>query len=121
MRKKTMFFMIIGIFFMSNLLVGCATTAQTQFYRPVNYAGDPYQISGKFDPMKGWNGVVKIYINRIEVINKPLPVFTNSTDASGVFEDKKVSTTITRIKTFLSSYIRADVFIGSERAASLTF
>jgi hypothetical protein len=85
-----------GVFFAAILLVGCATTASTQFYRPANYAGEPYRISGKLEPMEGWNGVARIFINDKEVIKKPLPFFTNTTDASGVFEDKKISTTITR-------------------------
>ena len=121
MKRIIKAFVIIGAIFTSNFLVGCATTAQAQFYRPANYAGEPYQISGRLEPMEGWNGVVRIYINDREVINKSLPLFTNTTDASGVFEDKKISTTITRVETFMSSFIRADVFIGAERAASLTF
>ncbi len=121
MRKMLKAVMFVGILVTASLLVGCATTAQTQFYRPANYSGEPYQISGKLEPMKGWNGVISIYINNQEVINKPLPLFTNTTDASGNFEDKKISTTITRVNTFMSSFIRADVFIGAERAAILTF
>lgn len=121
MKKMVKTIMLAGILFITSLLVGCATTAQTQFYRPANYSGEPYQISGKLEPMKGWNGVVIIYINNKEVINKPLPLFTNTTDASGSYENKKISTTITRVNTFMSSYIRADVFVGPERAAILTF
>jgi len=121
MKKMATALIIIGTILTGNLLVGCATTAQAQFYRPANYAGEPYQISGKLEPMEGWNGVVRIFINNREVINKALPLFTNTTDASGVFEGKKISTTITRVETFMSSFIRADVFIGAERAATLTF
>lgn len=119
MMARTM--MLAGIIFTTSLMTGCATTAQTEFYRPANYSGEPYEISGKLEPMKGWNGVVSIYINNKEVINKALPFFTNTTDASGFYEDKKISATITKVNTFMSSYIRADVFVGSEKAASLTF
>ena len=121
MKNIVKILMLVGIVFTFNALIGCATTAQTQFYRPANYSGEPYRISGKLEPMEGWNGVVRIYFNDREVINKPLPLFTNTTDASGTFEDKKISTTITRVRTFMSSFIRADVFVGAERAASLTF
>ena len=100
---------------------GCATTAQAQFYRPVNHSGEPYRIAGRLDPMKGWAGHLVITINEQEVIKKSLPVFTNTTDASGTFEGKNVSVTITRIQTFLSSYTRAEVYVGVERAATLTF
>ena len=114
-------FYIILILFVGIVLTGCTTTAPTQFYRPANYAGEPYRIAGRFERMDSWNGVVIITINEKQVIRKELPLFTNTTDADGIFENKKVSTTITKIKTFASSYIRADVFIGSEKAASLTF
>jgi len=106
---------------LSLINTGCATTAQAQFYRPINHNGEPFRIAGRLDPMSGWAGVVVITINDKEVITKSLPVFTNTTDASGTYEGKNVSATITRIQTFLSSYTRAEVYIGSERAATLTF
>jgi hypothetical protein len=121
MNKRFITLLLIGAVIAISTLTGCATTAQTEFYRPANHAGDPYRIAGSFEPMEGWNGVVRITVNEKQVIEKSLPLFTNTTDAVGTFEGKKVSTTITRVQTFASSFIRADVFMGSERAASLTF
>lgn len=121
MRRRHVALLLIGVVITLGFLTGCATTAQTHFYRPANHAGEPYRIAGTFEPMKGWNGVVNITVNEQVVIHKPLPLFTNTTDATGSFKGKKVSATITRVKTFASSFIRADIFIGSERAASLTF
>ncbi|MEQ1668134.1 MAG: hypothetical protein ABL868_06735 [Sulfuriferula sp.] len=121
MRKINMFMKIAAFSFVGILLTGCATTAPTQYYRPASYAGEPYRIAGKLEPSEGWNGVVAITVNEQVVISKPLPFFTNTTDASGMYNGKQVSATITRIHTFMSSYIRADVFIGAEKAASLTF
>jgi hypothetical protein len=71
--------------------------------------------------MSGWVGIITITINEQEVIKKNLPVFTNTTDAFGEFDGKKITVTITRVRTFASSYIRGEVFVGSERAAILTF
>lgn len=106
------------LFFM---LVGCTTTAQTQFYRPAGSVAEPYRIGGKLDPMSGWAGEVYVTINEQLVIQKKLPAFTNTTEVSGEYEGKSVTVVLTRIQTFGSNYVRADVMIGNERAASLTF
>lgn len=100
---------------------GCATTAQTQYYRPANYSGAPMQIAGRFDPMQGFAGRGIVTINGETVVEKDMPLMTNTTEASGSYKDKPVTVVFTRIQTFMSSYVRADVMIGNERAASLTF
>ena len=121
MRKSQLASLLISALLISGLLTGCASTAPTTFYRPANYSGEPYRISGTLSPMSGWNGVVEITINDQVVINKPLPVFSNTIDATGSYNGKKVTATITKVINFTSSYHRADVFIGSEKAATLTF
>lgn len=73
------------------------------------------------DPMSGWAGEVFITVNGQHVIQKKLPAFTNTTEVEGEFEGKSVLVVLTRVQTFGSNYVRADVMIGSERAASLTF
>jgi hypothetical protein len=102
-------------------IIGCTTTAQTEFYRPPGSMDEPYRIGGKMDPMSGWAGEVYITINDELVIQKKLPAFTNTTEVIGEYEGKSVIVLLTRVQTFGSNYVRADVTIGSERAASLTF
>ena len=99
---------------------GCVATSATQLYRPANYSGDPYRISGSFEPWTGLAGQITITVNEREVIKKGLTAFTNVTDLEGEFEGKKVLITVTKVKSLFSSFVRADVFIGAERAASLT-
>ncbi|MCD6525768.1 MAG: hypothetical protein J7K75_02095 [Desulfuromonas sp.] len=121
MKKKTIYLLLLSIFLFCGLLAGCSTIAPTQFYRPANYSGEPYRISGKLEPMKGWNGNVTITINDQIVIDKELPVFSNTTEAYGTYGGKNVSATITKVQTFTSAYHRVEVFVGAEKAATLTF
>jgi len=103
------------------VFVGCTTVAPTQFYRPASYAGAPYRISGKLEPMKGWAGRVHITINDRTVIKKDLPMFSNSTEVTGTYDGRAVTVVLTRVSTFVSSYLRAEVLIDNERAATLSF
>ena len=103
------------------IIQSCASVAPTQFYRPQNYNGEPYRISGKLEPMSGWAGRVTITINDQPVIVENLPLFSNSTEGKGTFQGKTVIAFITQVESLFSSYVRADVLIGNERAASLTF
>jgi hypothetical protein len=101
-------------------LAGCTTHAPTQGYRPANYAGVPWQIGGYNDSLS-LNGVIHITINGTEVIKKGVPVLGNITEATGSYEGKAVTATITKVQQAFSSYIRADVFVNGEKAASLSF
>ena len=112
---------VVALFVLAVVLVGCTTVAQSQFYRPANHAGEPYRISGELDAAKGWAGEVVVRINDEEVIRRKLPVFTTTTEVQGTFENKPVTVVLTRVTTLLSSYTRADVRIGNEHAATLTF
>lgn len=112
---------ILTLIWMAVIIQSCSSVAPTQYYRPQNYSGEPYRISGRHEPMSGWAGKITITINEQPVITANIPVFSNSVDAKGTFKGKTVSAFITHIESFTSSYYRADVFIANEKAATLTF
>jgi hypothetical protein len=119
-------YLVIGVIITVFVVQSCASVAPTQFYRPQNHSGEAYRISDKLEPMSGWAGKVTITINDQPVNDQPvitesLPVFSNSTEAKGSFQGKTVTAFITEVTSFLSSYIRADVHIENERAATLAF
>lgn len=99
---------------------GCSTVAQTEFYRPANHQGDPIRISGKFEPDM-WTGTVFIYVNDQEILKKRVPAFSTSTEVKGTWEGKNITVVLTRVTSFVSSYVKAEVFFGSEKATTLTF
>lgn len=102
-------------------VVGCTTSAQTEFYRPAGSAEAPYRIGGQLDPNTGLAGEVSITINETVVIREKLPPFTNTSELSGEYAGQSVLVVLTKVRSFGSKYVRADVTIGNERAASLTF
>ncbi len=117
MKNRTLF---IGLALLALAFVGCSTVTQTAFYRPANYQGEAIRISGKFVP-DAWTGTVFISVNDKEIMKKRVPAFTSSTEVKGDWDGKAITVVLTRINTFMSHYIRADVFFGSEKATTLTF
>lgn len=113
---RNFFFML----FLVSAIAGCSTTASTQFYRAQSQQ-EPMRIAGKLEPWEGIGGSVYITINEREVIKEKLPLFTNTTEVSGAYEGRRVTVQLTRVRTFLSSYVRAEVYLGSEKAATLSF
>lgn len=101
-------------------LVACTTTAPPELYAPAGSIEPPYRIGGELDPFSGGYAVVKITINEEVVIQARLPAFKNTTEATGAFEGKTVNVLLAKVRTFTSSYVRADVTIDGERATSLT-
>lgn len=101
-------------------LTACTTTAPPELYKQAGSVEPPYRIGGELDPFSGGSAVVKISINEEVVIQTKLPAFKNTTKATGSFEGKTVNVSLTRIRNFSSSYVRADVTMDGERAVSLT-
>lgn len=101
--------------------VGCVTKAPTEYYRPAGVAEAVYRIGGEYDPNISWAGEVTITINDEAVIREKLPAFSNTAELSGVYQGKDVLVQLTKVRTFKSKYLRADVMINQEPAASLTF
>jgi len=101
-------------------IVGCTTTAPTEYYRSADAPETVYRIGGEYDPNVGW-GEVTITINDESVIVERLPAFSNTAELTGDYAGKPVLVQLTKVRTFKSKYLRADVTIDKERAASLTF
>lgn len=95
------------------ILTGCTSVASTQGYRPANYAGSPWMISGE---MNQASNEITITINGTPVATGKLSLWTGDGDVVGSYEGKAVMVScITKYGT------RCTVFIENERAASLTF
>ena len=99
------------------LLVGCAT-APSQGYRPANYAGAPWNISGEMNQFT--NGVV-IKINGQTVIDKTLSLLSGDGEFSGQYDGKAVNATCMTSMGMFASKTNCFVFVNSEKAATLTF
>jgi hypothetical protein len=117
MKKTTPFMLTL----FTLVIVGCTTTAPTEYYRPANAADTVYRIGGEYDPNVGWAGEVTITINDEAVIRERLPAFTNTAELSGEYAGKPVQVLLTKVRTFKSKYLRGDVRIDNERTVSLTF
>ena len=98
-------------------VVSCTTTAQTKEFTPIVSVGKPYLIGGKLEADRK----VSITINGELVVQEKVHTFTKSRGFSGEYNGKPVFVILTNVRTFNSSYIRADVTIGKEKAASLIF
>jgi hypothetical protein len=102
-------------------VIGCTTIAPTEYYRPAGSVEKPISLGGQYDPNVGLAGEVTITINGEPVIEERVPLFSNTAELSGEYAGKPVLVQLTKVRTFESKYIRADVMIDDERAASLTF
>lgn len=102
-------------------IVGCTTTAPTEYYRSASAAETVYRIGGEYDPNIGWAGEVTITINDESVIRGELPAFSNTAELFGEYAGKPVRVQFMKVRTFESKYLRADVTIDKEQAVSLTF
>lgn len=102
-------------------LAACTTTAPPELYAPAGSAAPPYKIGGELDPFKSGSAVVTITINEEVVIETKLPALKKTTEATGAFEGKTVNVLLTNVRTFTSSYVRADVSIDGQKATALTF
>lgn len=100
-------------------LAACTTTAPPELYAPAGPNQPSYSIGGELDPFNRGSAVVTITINEEVVIQAKVPAFSKRTEATGTFEGKPVSVLLTKIRKFTSSYVRADVTIDGEGAASL--
>lgn len=106
---------------LSLAMIGCTTIAPVEHYRSADEAETLYRVGGEYDPNVGWAGEVTITINDEPVIEGRLPAFSNLAEMTGDYAGKPVLVQFTKVRTFKSKYLRADVSIDNERAVSLTF
>ncbi len=117
MKKLSLLFLSVTAL----AVIGCTTIAPTEYYRPSGSMEKPYRLGGQYDPNVGLAGEVTITINDEPVIQERVPLFSNTAELSGEYAGKPVLVQLTKVRNFESKYIRADVTIDTERAASLTF
>ena len=99
------------------IISGCAT-APSQGYRPANYSGSPWNITGELNELTGG---VMIKINNQVVISDRVSIFTGSGEFSGAYESKPVNASCMTSMGLLSTKTNCFVFVSGERAATLTF
>lgn len=100
------------------LLSGCASTAPSQFYRPANYAGAAWAITGQYNDI---SQSVQVSINGKAVTSGTLSFWVGSGEFSGDYEGKPVQTSCLTSIGLWAPVVNCQVFIGGERAANLTF
>jgi hypothetical protein len=97
------------------LLAGCMTVAPSQTYRPANYSGAPWEITGAMDDA---HDMVIIKINNEIVINHALEMWSGNGEFSGIYKGKPVTASC---MTDASNTTNCFLFINGEKAATLTF
>jgi hypothetical protein len=99
-------------------LFGCATQAPSQGYRPANYSGAPWVITGSVNSL---SGSVAFEINSERVIDGRLSLLTGDGEFSGTYQGRPVSSTCITKMGLLSNVTTCFVFVSGEKAATLTF
>ncbi len=96
-------------------LAGCAS-APSQGYRPANYGGEPWNISGN---MNQFTNNITIKINDRVVIDNTLSIFTGDGEFSGNYQGKQI--TASCMTNMWATKTNCFVFVSGEKAATLTF
>ena len=105
----TLFFMFI--------LSSCAS-APSQLYRPANYNGSPWNISGE---MNHFTNRITIKINNNVVIDGTLSFLSGDGEFFGYYESKQVTASCMTSMGSFSEKTNCFVFVDGEKAATLTF
>lgn len=100
------------------LIAGCATVAPTQSYRPANYAGEPWAITGSYNDL---SGAVSISIDGKEAARGSVSILTGDGEFVGRHEGRKVAVSCATSTGLLASRTVCQVFVGGDRAAALSF
>lgn len=110
------FLCILTMFF----LIGCAAGAPSQVYRPPNYTGPAWEITGTYNKLIGQ---VVIKINGELAIDQRLPLLANAGELRGKYKDHNVVANLSEVKTgfFSQPYTQCIIFIDNDRAATLSF
>lgn len=97
------------------LLAGCTTIAPSQTYRPANYSGNAWDISGE---LNDFTDMVAIKINNEVVILHDLSDWHLDGEFTGIYKGQPVSASCVTDGT---NTTHCFVFINNEKAATLTF
>lgn len=100
------------------LLTGaCATDAPSQYYR-LRGQDQNWEVSGKLNKA---TRKVTIRINGADALRGTLSLLSLEGDFRGAYRGHPVAATCHNVEKLLSSYVRCDVLIDNEKAASLVF
>jgi hypothetical protein len=99
------------------LLTACAAQAPSQGYRPANYAGAPWVITGSVNLL---TGSASIDINSQRAAEGKLSLITGDGEFAGSYQGKSVNASCIT-KSAFTTVTTCFVFIGGEKAATLTF
>ena len=110
MKKSAL---LLIVFFMT----GCST-APSQGYRPANYSGAQWNISGE---MNQFSNGIEIKINNQPVMQGSLSVFSGDGEFSGRYEGKQITASCVTSFGIMASKVNCFVFVSGEKAATLTF
>jgi hypothetical protein len=97
------------------LLTACTTIAPSQTYRPANYSGAAWNITGEMDDA---HDMVIIKIDNEIVINHALDLWSGDGEFTGIYKGKPVTASC---MTDGTDTTHCFVFINGEKAATLTF
>lgn len=104
------------------ILAGCATTTPVQSYRPANYAGAAWNISGSLDEV---SNKLTVTINGQKAVEGALSMWDSSGELSGKYEGRNVAASCRSsgtVSRYYSNYKReCIIFVDNERAATLVF
>ena len=99
------------------VMSGCAT-APSQGYRPANYAGSQWTITGDLNQLSGG---LTVKINNQVVISDRVNVLTGNGEFAGSYDGKPVNASCMTSMGLWSTSTNCFVFVSGERAATLTF
>ena len=100
------------------LFVACAAGSPTQSYRPANYTGAAWDISGDF------NGLTKrliVKINGETAIDDRLPLLSSGGEVKGQYKNHKVVANCFEQRSLFTQSYQCIVFVDNDRAATLQF
>src|SRR3954462_4973955 len=112
MHRRITTMKFLSLVFSLLLLAGCAT-APSQSYRPANYSGSPWNITGEMNELTG--GLV-IKINNQLVISDRVSIFTGSGEFAGAYDNKPVNASCMTSTGLLTTKTNCFVFVSGERA-----
>ena len=99
-------------------LAGCASVAPSQSYRPANYAGPAWAITGSYNDL---SGAVSVSIDGKQVAQGSVSRLSGDGEFFGDYEGRKVAVSCATSSGLLVQKTVCQVFVSGERAAALSF
>lgn len=107
-----------AIVFAAVLIAGCASVAPSQSYRPANYSGAPFLITGSYND---FSGEVEVSVNGMIAAKGSISPWSGTGEFAGAYDGRPMQVSCTISQGLFVSHTVCQVFISGERAAALTF